>query len=93
MKLKKGTVGIIVKPKPCCGYTGGIGKMVVYEGKAESLFTRCTRCNFVRISAETDIQVSIGDLLSVIESTRVKWLNDDLDLSQETCEDKQLETI
>jgi hypothetical protein len=92
MQLKPGMRGIIIKPKPCCGYTGGIGKLVVYEGKCNNPLVRCTKCSVYRITSDFDVYVVINGVGQAIDSGRVKWFNDDIDLEDTTEEvTKELE--
>lgn len=84
--------GIIIKPKRCCGYSASIGNIVEYVGKIETEHVRCTSCFHVRRTGSGDILVDVNGFRTGIEDHRIKWFNDDVDLSDEVEKSKELET-
>ena len=72
--------GMIIKPKHCCGYTGGMGKLVTLIGKSDKKYIRCAHCGFTRENSKADLEVLLqSGINSVIEEDRVKWFDKDID--------------
>ena len=70
--------GIIVKPTLCCRNTSNLGKIVQYRGKDCCGLFKCFYCKKVEKSKDC-IMVDLENTRTSVDSTRVKWFNDDLD--------------
>lgn len=65
--------GIIVKPKPCCGYSASIGNVVESVGKPKTkLPGKCVHCQSLD-GPEGYVELSDG---TIILDSRIKWFPD-----------------
>lgn len=81
--------GIITKPKPCCNDTSAIGLIVTFSHYVGSTHVECLGCK--RIVKEPDIIDCKEGFFT--NFSRVKWFNDDLDLTEKHTKEKEYATL
>lgn len=70
-EIKKGDLFMVVKPKYCCGFSGGLGRVFEANGRHLAPLTKCTLCGNLT-DASDDIGFGNGQ---AIERSRVIKIN------------------
>lgn len=78
---------MIVKPKPCCGKTGGVGRVFETSGRKANASLRCVYCGDAHLSPSAILYSEGGHPYSIDES-RIVWLPDEDEFKNETYDEE-----